>query len=48
MIKKLLTALHANDTILYFIKVSRDAILSCNEMGILSIGLNIVNLDDVN
>ena len=48
MIKKLLTAVHANDNMLYFVKVSRDSILSCNEMGILSIGLNIINLDDIN
>ena len=48
MIKKLLTVVHANDNVLYFVKVSRDSILSCNEMGILSIGLNIINLDDIN
>ena len=48
MIKKLLTVVHANDNLLYFVKVSRDSIVSCNEMGILSIGLNIINLDDIN
>ena len=46
MTKKLLTALYADDNILYFNEDSDDVIFSCNEMGILSIDLNGINLDD--
>ena len=46
MTKKLLTALYADDNILYFNEDSDDVIFSCNEMGILSIDLNDINLDD--
>ena len=48
MIKKLLTNLYAADNILYFNEDSSDAVFSCNEMGILSIDLNNINLDDTN
>ena len=48
MIKKLLTALCADDNILYFNEDYGDAVFSCNEMGILSIFVNNINLDDIN
>ena len=40
MIKKLLTALYADDNVLYFDEESRDAVFCCN--------LNNINLDDTN
>ena len=48
MIKKLLTGLYADDNILYFNEDSGDVIFSCNEVGILSVDLNNINLDDTN
>ena len=48
MIKKPFTSLYAEDNKLYFNEDSGDAILSCNEMGILSIDLDNINLDDTN
>ena len=48
MIKKLLTALYADNNVLYFSEDSGNAVFFCNEMGILSIGINNVNLDDTN
>ena len=48
MIKNLLTALYADDNIHYFNEGSGDFIFSCNYMGILSIDLNNINLDDTN
>ena len=48
MIKKLLTALYANDNILNFNEDFGDAVFFCNEMGILSKDLNNINLDDTN
>ena len=48
MIKKLLTALYADDNVLYFNEDSSDVIFSCNEMGILSVDLYNINLDDTN
>ena len=48
MIKKLLAALYADDNILYFDEDYGDAVFSCNEMGILSIFVNNINLDDIN
>ena len=48
IIKILLTSLYADDNILYFNKNSGDAIFSCNEMGIVSIDLNNINLDNTN
>ena len=44
MIKKPFTSLYAEDNKLYFNEDSGDAILSCNEMGILSIDLDNTNL----
>ena len=48
MVKKRLTALYADKNILCFNKNSDDAVFPCNKMGILSIDLNIINLDDTN
>ena len=45
MIKKLYTALYADENILYFNEDSGDAVFSCNEVAILSIDLNNINLD---
>ena len=44
----MVTALYADDNILYFNEDSGNAIFSCNEMGILNIDLNDINLDDTN
>ena len=38
----------AVDNVLYFNEDSGDVVFSCNEMGILSIDLNSINLDDTN
>ena len=46
MIKKLLTALYADDNILYFSEDSGNVIFSCNEMDNVSVDLNNINLDD--
>ena len=46
MINKLFTALHADESILYFNEASRDAAFSYSEMGIVDIDLNNINLDD--
>ena len=46
MIKKLLTALYSDDNILYFNKDSGSVIFSTNKIGIFSIDLNNINLDD--
>ena len=46
MIKKLYTALSANENILYFNQDSGDVTFCCNEMGILSVNLNNINLDN--
>ena len=48
MMKKLLTRLYADDNIFCFNEDSDDAIFSCHGMGILSIDLINVNLDDTN
>ena len=40
--------LHADENILYFNEDSDAAVFSCDEMGILSIDLNNINLDDTN
>ena len=45
MIKKLFTALYADDNILYFSEDSCNVVFSCNKMGILNIDLNNINLD---
>ena len=46
--KNLLTALYADDNILYINENSGESVFSCNKMGILSIYLNNINLDDTN
>ena len=46
MIKKLFTALYADENTLYFNEDSGDAVFSYNEMGIVNIDLNNINLDD--
>ena len=46
MIKKLYTDLYADESILYFNEDSGNVVFSCNEMGILNIGLNNINLDN--
>ena len=45
MIKKLLTALYADDNILYFKEDSANVLINCNEMGILTIDDSNINLD---
>ena len=45
IIKKLYTALYADENILYFDEDSYN-VFSCNEMGILNIDLNNINLDN--
>ena len=44
MIKKLFTALYADENILYFDEGSGDVMFNCNGMGILNIYLNNTNL----
>ena len=46
MIKKLFTALYADENIFYFNEDSGDAIFNCSGMGILNIDLNNISLDD--
>ena len=46
MIKKLFTALYADENILYFNEDSENAIFNCNVMGVLNIDLNNINLDN--
>ena len=48
MVKKFLTALYADDIILYFDEDSGDVIFSCNEIGSLRIDLNNNNLGNTN
>ena len=48
MIKKLFTALYADENILYFDEDFGNVIFNCNEIGILNIDLNCINLDDNN
>ena len=48
MIKKLLTALYGIENILYFNEYCSNVTFCCNEMGILSVNLNNINLDDTN
>ena len=45
MIKELVTALYADENILYFDEDSGNGLFSCNEIGILNINLNNTNLD---
>ena len=46
MIDKLYTALYADENIFYFNEDSGHVIFSCNKMGILSIDLNNINLEN--
>ena len=46
MIKKLFTALYADENILYFNEDSGNVVFNCNEMGILNIDLNNINLEN--
>ena len=46
MIKKIFTALYADENILHFNENSGNVVFSCNEMGIYNIDLNNVNLDN--
>ena len=46
MIKKLFTALYADENILNFDEDFGNVVFNCNEMGILNIDLNCINLDD--
>ena len=45
IIKKLFTALYADDNIFYFNEDFGNAVFSSNEMGILNIDINNINLD---
>ena len=45
IIKKLFTALYADEDILYFNEDSGNVAFSCNEMDILNLDLNNINLD---
>ena len=45
-IKKLFTALYADENILYFNEDSGNVVFFCNEMGILIIDLNNIKLDN--
>ena len=47
-IKKFLTTLYADDDILYFNEDSGEVIFPYYEIGVLSIDLNNINLDDIN
>ena len=46
IIRKLFTALYANENILCFNEDSGDAVFNCNETGILNIDLNNISLDN--
>ena len=48
MTKRLLTAVYADENILYFNKDSSNVVFNCNGMGILNIDFNNINLDDTN
>ena len=48
IIKKLFTALYADENILHFDEDFGNVAFNCNEMGILNIDLNCINLDDNN
>ena len=45
-IKKLFTALYTDENILYLNEDSGNVVFSCNEMGILNIGVKNINLDN--
>ena len=44
--KKIITALYADNNIICFNEDHGNAVFSCNEMGIITIDLNNINLDD--
>ena len=46
MIKKLYTDLYADDGLLFFVEDSANVTFCCDEMGILSVNLNNINLDN--
>ena len=46
MIKKLYTPLYTDENILYFNEDSCDVTFCCDKMGILSVNLNNINLDN--
>ena len=46
MIKKLYTALYADENILYFNEDSGNVVFSCIEIGVLKIDHNDINLDN--
>ena len=46
IIKKLFTALYADESILYFNEGSCDTLFNCSGVGILNIDLNKINLND--
>ena len=48
MIKRLFIALYADENIFYFNEDSTNLKFCCNEIGILSVNLNNINLDDTN
>ena len=48
MIKKLYTALYADEGLLFFDEDSGNVTFCCGEMNILSVNLNNINLDDTN
>ena len=48
MIKKLFTALYADEDTLYFNEDFGNVVFSCNEIGTRNIDLNCINLDDNN
>ena len=48
MIKKLFTALYADENIFYLNENFGNFIFNCNEMGVLNIALNCINFDDNN
>ena len=48
MIKKLSTALYADNGLLFFDEDSGNDTFCCNEVGMLSVNLNNINLDDNN
>ena len=46
MIKKLFTALYADENTLYFDEDFGNVVFNCNEMGIINIDLNNINVDN--
>ena len=46
MIKKLFTAMYADENIPYFYENSDNVVFNCNEVGILNIDINEINLEN--